>query len=58
MACPMAMLQLREDSVNRNIEVEDLYEQGYATQWMICDHVSQIGGLNNLVMTKRVAAVY
>ena len=39
-------------SVNRQIEVENMNAETYSAQRIICDHVSSVGGLNNVVMSK------
>ena len=41
-------------SINRQLEVENLNDQSYEAQRIICDHVHYVGGLLNVNITKEL----
>lgn len=41
-------------SLNRQVEVENLQKQSLVAQHIICDHISSVGGLKNVIITKEL----
>jgi hypothetical protein len=40
--------------VNRQIEVENLQEESFVSQRLICDHIDAVGGIKNVVLAKQL----
>ena len=47
----------REFSVSKNIEVENLGDNSYIVQHIVCDSVKHVGGIMNIVITKEMKIV-
>ena len=39
-------------SINRQIEIENMHNETYVAQRVICDHVNSVGGLENIAIDK------